>query len=154
MKKVSTAQKLAPGKVNLALSLVGYDNEVTAAMEYVFGSTLVCADAETAKRVTFDPSIRMKSVTLEGDVYDPSGTLSGGSAPQSSGVLVTLQELHGLTKELKSQEQALSKLQALMSREESKIDEARKIKKDVDLKKHEIALTEQQINNNSASSVC
>jgi len=122
-------------------------------MEYVFGSTLICADAETAKRVTFDPSIRMKSVTLEGDVYDPSGTLSGGSAPQSSGVLVTLQELHELTKELKVQEQALSKLQALMAREKTKVDEARKLTKEVALKKHEISLTEQQINNNSASTV-
>jgi len=122
-------------------------------MEYVFGSTLICADAETAKRVTFDPSIRMKSVTLEGDVYDPSGTLSGGSAPQSSGVLVTLQELHELTKELKTQGQALSKLQSLMAREKSKVDEVRKLTKEVALKKHEISLTEQQINNNSASTV-
>ncbi|OMP89021.1 Structural maintenance of chromosomes protein 2 [Diplodia seriata] len=75
--KIGAAQRIAPGKVDLALSLIGYDDEVTAAMEYVFGSTLVCEDAETAKRVTFDPSVRMKSVTLEGDVYDPSGTLSG-----------------------------------------------------------------------------
>ena len=50
-------------------------------MDYVFGNTLICADAETAKRVTFDPSVRMKSITLEGDSYDPSGTLSGGSSP-------------------------------------------------------------------------
>ena len=40
--KIGTAQNLAPGKVDLALSLVGYDEEVVAAMEYVFGSTLVC----------------------------------------------------------------------------------------------------------------
>jgi len=122
-------------------------------MEYVFGSTLVCADAETAKRVTFDPAIRMKSVTLEGDVYDPSGTLSGGSAPQSSGVLVTLQELHELTRQLKTHENALLKLQTLMAREKSKIDEVRKIKKEIDLKTHEISLTEQQISNNSSSTV-
>jgi len=122
-------------------------------MEYVFGSTLVCADAETAKRVTFDPAVRMKSVTLEGDVYDPSGTLSGGSAPQSSGVLVTLQELHELTRQLKTHENALLKLQTLMAREKSKIDEVRKIKKEIDLKTHEISLTEQQISNNSSSTV-
>ena len=27
---------------NLALSLVGYDHEVTKAMEYVFGHTIIC----------------------------------------------------------------------------------------------------------------
>jgi hypothetical protein len=38
---------LAPGKVDLALSLVGYDEEVLAAMNYVFGNTLICDDADT-----------------------------------------------------------------------------------------------------------
>jgi structural maintenance of chromosome 2 len=151
--KVGAAQKLAPGKVDLALSLIGYDDEVNAAMEYVFGSTLVCDDAETAKRVTFDPAVRMKSVTLEGDVYDPAGTLSGGSAPQSSGVLVTLQKLNELTKELQEQERQLSMLQATMAKERKKLDATRKTKQELDLKTHEIKLTEEQISGNSSSSV-
>jgi structural maintenance of chromosome 2 len=151
--KVGAAQKIAPGKVDLALSLIGYDKDVTAAMEYVFGSTLVCEDAETAKRVTFDPAVRMKSVTLEGDVYDPSGTLSGGSAPQSSGVLTTLQKLNELTKEIEIQEHELATLQSTMAREKKKLDAVRKSKQELDLKTHEIKLTEEQISGNSSSSV-
>lgn len=122
-------------------------------MEYVFGSTLVCEDAESAKRVTFDPTVRMKSVTLEGDVYDPSGTLSGGSSPQTSGVLVTLQKLNELTKDLRAQEQALVNLQATMARDKKKLDAARKTKQELDVKVHEIKITEEQINSNSSSSV-
>lgn len=151
--KIGPAQKLAPGKVDLALSLVGYDNEVSAAMEYVFGSTLVCEDAETAKRVTFDPAVRMKSVTLEGDVYDPSGTLSGGSSPNSNGVLVTLGKLNEVTKELNGLELQLSELQTSMAKEKKKMDSARKAKQELDLKSHEIKLTEEQIGGNSSSSV-
>ncbi|KAF1987525.1 putative nuclear condensin complex subunit Smc2 [Aulographum hederae CBS 113979] len=151
--KIGAAQRIAPGKVDLALSLVGYEDEVTAAMDYVFGSTLICEDAATAKKVTFDPAVRMKSVTLEGDVYDPSGTLSGGSAPQSSGVLVTLQKLNEITTELAAQEQALNTLQATMAREKKRLDGARKIKQDLDLKAHEIKLTEEQISGNSSSSI-
>ena len=151
--KIATAQKIAPGKVDLALSLVGYDNEVSTAMEYVFGNTLVCADAATAKRVTFDPAVRMKSITLEGDSYDPSGTLSGGSSPNSSGLLVTLGKLNELTKELKAQEKALADLQATMIREKTKLDQARKIKQELDLKSHEIKLTVEQIGGNSSSSI-
>lgn len=151
--KIGAAQELAPGKVDLALSLVGYNNDVAAAMEYVFGSTLVCQDAETAKRVTFDPSVRMKSVTLEGDVYDPSGTLSGGSSPNSSGVLVTLQELNAITTELAAREDDLATLQASMAKEKKKLDSARRTKQELDLKTHEIKLTEDQINGNSSSSV-
>ena len=151
--KIAAAQKLAPGKVDLALSLVGYDDQVSAAMEYVFGSTLVCEDAETAKKVTFDPAVRLKSVTLEGDVYDPSGTLSGGSSPSSSGVLVTLQKLNEITKELDAREAELDALQATMAQEKKKTDSSRKAKQDLDLKSHEIKLTEEQISGNSSSSI-
>ncbi|KAK3390903.1 putative SMC2 protein [Podospora didyma] len=150
---VAAAQKIAPGKVDLALSLVGFDDEISAAMEYVFGNTLICADADTAKRVTFDPNVRMRSVTLEGDTYDPSGTLSGGSAPNSSGVLVTLQKLNEITRQLKDAESTLETLRARISREKSKLDQAKKIKQELDLKSHEIKLAEEQISGNSSSSI-
>jgi len=151
--KIGAAQKLAPGKVDLALSLIGYDSEVSAAMDYVFGSTLICQDAETAKRVTFDPAVRMKSVTLEGDVYDPSGTLSGGSSPNSSGVLVTLQQLNEISKEMTLRETELRELQASMAKEKKELVAARRTKQELDLKSHEIKLTEEQIGSNSSSSV-
>jgi structural maintenance of chromosome 2 len=96
----------------------------------------------------------MRSVTFQGDTYDPAGTLSGGSAPQSSGVLVTMQKLNEITTELRSQEQQLQQLQATMAKEKKKLDAARKTKQDLDLKKHEIKLTEEQISGNSSSSVC
>ncbi|TQS36157.1 hypothetical protein Golomagni_03400 [Golovinomyces magnicellulatus] len=151
--KVEAAQKLCQGKVDLALSLIGYDREVTAAMDYVFGNTLVCADADTAKKVTFDPNIRMKSVTLEGDSYDPSGTLSGGSPASSSGVLVTLQKLNELNKKLRDKEDSLRDLQAVIASEKQKLDQIRQIKQNLDLKTHEIKLYEERINNNSSSSI-
>lgn len=151
--KIGAAQKIAPGKVDLALSLIGYEEEVSAAMDYVFGTTLICQDAETAKRVTFDPSVRMKSVTLEGDVYDPSGTLSGGSSPNTSGVLVILQKLNEVTKELHRQEVELGELQEMMKREKKKLDAVKSVKQELDLKAHEIKLTEEQINSNSSSSI-
>ncbi|PGH17843.1 hypothetical protein AJ80_04666 [Polytolypa hystricis UAMH7299] len=151
--KIGAAQRIAPGKVDLALSLIGYDDEVISAMQYVFGNTLICQDADTAKRVTFDPSVRMKSVTLEGDVYDPSGTLSGGSAPNSSGVLVILQQLNEIMKELSRNERDLVVLQDTMAREKKKMDAVRATKQELDLKTHEIKLTEDQINGNSSSSI-
>lgn len=151
--KIGAAQKLAPGKVDLALSLIGYDDEVSAAMDYVFGTTLICEDADTAKKVTFDPSVRMKSVTLEGDVYDPSGTLSGGSSPNSSGVLVLLQKLNDLTRQLGEKEHSLKVLQETMRKEKKRMDVSRTTKQELDLKVHEIKLTEEQINGNSSSSV-
>ncbi|KAL9621317.1 MAG: hypothetical protein Q9160_004208 [Pyrenula sp. 1 TL-2023] len=151
--KIGAAKRLAPGKVDLALSLIGYDEQIQVAMDYVFGSTLICQDAETAKKVTFDPSVRLKSVTLEGDVYDPSGTLSGGSSPNTSGVLVILQQLNNVNRQLAEQEQTLFELQEMMKREKKKLDSMRSTKQELDLKTHEIKLTEEQINSNSSSSI-
>ena len=153
VEKIGAAQKIAPGKVDLALSLIGYDEEVLTAMNYVFGNTLISQDSDTAKKVTFDPSVRMKSVTLDGDVYDPSGTLSGGSSPNSSGVLVTLQKLNEITRELRSKERVLATLEETMKKEKKKLDAVRTVKQELDLKNHEIKLTEEAINSNSSSSV-
>ena len=68
------------GKENVqtALSLVGYKSELKPAMEYVFGNSFVCSDMNAAKKVTFDERINKKSVTLDGDSFDPAGTLTGG----------------------------------------------------------------------------
>lgn len=151
--KVGAVQRIAPGKVDLALSLIGYDREVSAAMDYVFGTTLICQDADTAKRVTFDPAVRLKSVTLEGDVYDPSGTLSGGSSPNSSGVLVILQKLNEVTKELQRNQQELQQLQEMMHGEQRKLASIKSVKQELDLKTHEIQLSEEQIKGNSSSSI-
>ena len=151
--KIGAAQKIAPGKVDLALSLIGYEEELNSAMNYVFGNTLISQDADTAKRVTFDPSVRIKSVTLDGDVYDPSGTLSGGSSPNSSGVLVTLQKLNELTREIRGKERILATLEDTMRKEKKKLDSVRALKQELDLKTHEIKMTEEQISGNSSSSV-
>lgn len=71
---------LQVGKENVqtALSLVGYERDLQAAMEFVFGSSFVCKNMEVAKKVTFDEKVMKKSVTLEGDSFDPAGTLTGG----------------------------------------------------------------------------
>ncbi len=122
-------------------------------MEYVFGSTFICSDADTAKRVTFEPSVRTKSVTLEGDVYDPSGVLSGGSSPNTSGVLVTMGKLNELNRQINEESAKLDELRELMAREKKKLDMARKTKQELELKRHEIGLTEEQINSNSSSSI-
>lgn len=122
-------------------------------MEYVFGSTFVCADAETAKLVTFNPAVRMRCVTIDGDVYDPSGTLSGGSAPNSSGILIQIQKLNDINRQLESCKTELRELLTLMESEGKKTEEARKLKQQLDLKEHEIKLSEEQINSNSHSKV-
>ncbi|PVV00023.1 hypothetical protein BB559_000229 [Furculomyces boomerangus] len=141
---IKTAKSLAPGKTDIALSFVGYDKDVEAAMAFVFGNTLICQDANTAKTVTFHNSVRLKSVTLDGDVYDPSGTLQGGSKPSNSGILEQLSLLNNTRIKL---DQALatyngykSKIDSLASTKNS----FNQLSTQIDLSQHELGLVEEQ----------
>ncbi|KAK9146390.1 hypothetical protein Sjap_006293 [Stephania japonica] len=91
----NAASKLVgSGNAELALSLVGYEDEVKMAMSYVFGSTFVCRTVDAAKEVAFNRETRSPSVTLEGDIFQPSGLLTGGSR-KGGGEL--LRQLHMLS---------------------------------------------------------
>ncbi|RMB94710.1 hypothetical protein DUI87_28823 [Hirundo rustica rustica] len=120
---VKLAQSLAGhANLHLALSLIVYDSELQKAMEFVFGTTLVCNNMDNAKKVTFDKRIMTRSVTLDGDVFDPQGTLHGGNclfysyntnnivcaSSQAAPVLSKLQEVKDVEIELKKKESELA----------------------------------------------
>ncbi|CAH7688617.1 SMCs flexible hinge [Phakopsora pachyrhizi] len=110
--QLTAASKISGDSAKLALHLVGYEQDVCRAMEFVFGNTLIYPDALTAKEVTFDQKVCMKSVTQDGDIYDPSGTLSGGSKPSTLGILIKVQELkkvEGLLKDHQSKLEVIKK---------------------------------------------
>jgi structural maintenance of chromosome 2 len=122
-------------------------------MSYVFGDTFICADKSSAQAVTFNKSIGVKSVTLEGDVYDPSGTLSGGAAPSGSGILVKVQELRLLEKEIKVHRDALDGVRRELEGAKKVIEIWRKDKRELDLREHEVRLLEEQVGGSNATKV-
>ena len=151
--KLQAAQRLAPGKVQPALSLVGYAEDVAKAIAYVFSDTLICDDAESAKRVTFNRDVGVRSVTLEGDVYDPSGTLSGGSAPSGSGVLIQVQELLEAESRLNEARKRLQTLEVEEGRSRKDREDWKALKRDLEMKEHELRLLEGQIEGSNAARV-
>jgi structural maintenance of chromosome 2 len=122
-------------------------------MAYVFGDMLVCQDKETAQKVTFNKAVGVKSVTLEGDVYDPSGTLSGGAAPNSSGTIIKVQEVNKLEKDIQAAQVELDDVLKNLNQAKASIDAYRKVKKEADLKQHEISLLEQQVQSSNGAKV-
>ncbi|KAL5569905.1 hypothetical protein UlMin_026480 [Ulmus minor] len=118
------------GKENaeVALSLVGYDDELKTAMEYVFGSTFVCKNTDAAKEVAFNKETRTPSVTLEGDIFQPSGLLTGGSRKGGGDLLRQLNDLAEAELKLSVHQKRLTEIEA-------KINELRPLqKKFMDLK--------------------
>jgi len=64
-----------PKIYDLALNLVSFSGGLTSAFKYALGSTLIVEDVQTAKEVGIG-QIRM--VTLEGDIFNKSGSITGG----------------------------------------------------------------------------
>ena len=120
-------------------------------MTFVFGDTLICDDAESAKAVTFHPQVGLRSVTIQGDVYDPSGTISGGSAPSSSGLLVKVQALKRAEAALQEAKDELGRLEHEEQSGKAARDAWTKAKRDLEMKQHEVKLLEEQVTGSNAA---
>ncbi|KAI3693000.1 hypothetical protein L6452_32826 [Arctium lappa] len=100
------------GNAEVALSLVGYDDELQSAMEYVFGSTFVCKTGDVAREVAFNRQVSTPSVTLEGDIFQPSGLLTGGSRKGGGDLLRQLHALAEAESELSLHQKRLIEIEA------------------------------------------
>uniref|UniRef100_A0A8C6PG32 Structural maintenance of chromosomes 2 n=1 Tax=Nothobranchius furzeri TaxID=105023 RepID=A0A8C6PG32_NOTFU len=132
--------KVGADNVHTALSLVGYESDLRKAMEYVFGSTLVCDTLDNAKKVAFDKQVLTKTVTLGGDIFDPQGTLSGGARSQSASVLSSLQEVKDVQDNLNNKEAQLQGTEQELARLKGTAEKYRQLKQE-----HELKAEEEQI---------
>ncbi|KAE8632219.1 hypothetical protein XENTR_v10001478 [Xenopus tropicalis] len=135
--------------VHLALSLVGYESELQKAMEYVFGTTLVCDTMDNAKKVTFDRKIMTKTVTLGGDTFDPQGTLSGGARSQNASVLAKLQELKHVQEELRAKETQLQEVEKELMSLKNTVERYRQLKQQWEMKSEEADLLQTKLQQSS-----
>ncbi|KAJ7083090.1 condensin complex subunit SMC2 [Mycena belliarum] len=137
--------------VRSALSLVRYPSNVAKAIEFVFSDTLICDTPEVAQKVTFADAVRLRSVTYAGDVYDPSGSLSGGSAPNTSGVLIRVQKLLEAEERLAKARTELEELDKAQSQSQKARDEWKTRARELDMKEHELKLMEEQMQGSNAA---
>nr|AGU69477.1 structure maintenance of chromosomes 2 [Crypthecodinium cohnii] len=144
---VRQAKSVMPqgGDLHLAMEIVGFDKDVQSAMKFVFGGFLVCDTPETAKQVTFHPNVRVRSVTKDGDLYDPAGTITGGSAPRGGNLLMRLQELADCEKQVHSQRQEYEQINLEMRKMQAASEKYFSVERDLQCKDHELKLIEERI---------
>ncbi|GJT65087.1 structural maintenance of chromosomes protein 2-1 [Tanacetum coccineum] len=137
----NAAVKLASkGNAEVALSLVGYDDELQTAMEYVFGSTFVCKTSDAAREVAFDHNVKTPSVTLEGDIFNPSGLLTGGSRKGGGYLLRQLHALGEAESELSVHQKRLSDIEAKISELLPLEKKYNDLKSQLELKSYDLSL--------------
>jgi structural maintenance of chromosome 2 len=144
---VRQARAILPegGECHLAYEIIGCDKSVQSAMKFVFGGYLVCDSAETAKKVTFHPNVRVRTVTRDGDLYDPAGTITGGSAPKGGNILMKLQELQDLEGKVQQQRSEYELLRKQLQKSQAGSASFDSLERDLKCKEHELSLIEDRI---------
>ncbi|CAI4061130.1 hypothetical protein SKDZ_06G0960 [Saccharomyces kudriavzevii ZP591] len=147
------AKTIAPGKVELAINLIKFDKTVTKAMEFIFGNSLICEDPETAKKITFHPKIRIRSITLQGDVYDPEGTLSGGSKNTSDSLLVDIQKYNQIQKKIGTLQADLNHVTEESQQQYATSQKTKTVQNDLSVSVHKLDLAKRNLEVNPASQI-
>jgi len=107
------------GFVGIASKLVSYDPQYTAVMENLLGRIVITETIDQAISMAKKYANRFKIVTLDGQVLNAGGSMTGGSVSREAGILSRANELAKLT----AQEQELTEK---LQKSEEEYTEARR----------------------------
>ena len=85
-----------PGFVGLGNELIQFDPRYEKIFSNLLGRTVVAEDMDKAIAMARKYNYRFKIVTLDGQVLNPGGSMTGGSASRSAGILSRANELERL----------------------------------------------------------
>ena len=93
------------GFVGVASELVGSDPQYRGIVENLLGRTVIVSDMDAAIHMSQKYKNRFKIVTLDGQVMNPGGSMTGGSVNKDAGILSRANELEKLTAQEKKLQQ-------------------------------------------------
>lgn len=121
-----------PGFVGIASELVTNDSSVQTIIDNLLGHTIVAESLESANEIARAMQFRNRVVTLEGDVMNAGGSMTGGGGRQNNTSPIFSQkvELDNLTKFILENEKVLVQLrQNQMESEEAQATLEQKVQK-------------------------
>ena len=100
------------GFVGMADSLIGYDSKYAEIVSSLLGRTVVVEDIDAATAIAKKYGYRFKVVSLDGQVVNPGGSLTGGSLGKNSGLLSRTGDIENLKNQAKKLEEKLAEKQS------------------------------------------
>ncbi|WP_423410006.1 chromosome segregation protein SMC [Heyndrickxia sp. MSNUG] len=147
--------------IGTAADLVQFNEKYADVVKSLLGNVVVAKDLKGANEIAKILQYRSRIVTLEGDVVNPGGSMTGGAVKQKSSSLLSRKgELEDLTKKLVEMEEKTSLLESRVKSlksevqsSETKLEELRKKGEDLRLKEQtlkgdlrEVELEQKNIN--------
>ena len=150
---VAAATKVSGGDARLALSLVTYDEDLQSVMSYVFGKAFVCRDTATARAVAFDNNVLTNCVTVEGDLLNPGGLLTGGSRNGGVSVLAKLHALQQAELDLESLQKTYADAKAVLIETQALSKQASSLESIVDQSGHALTIVKEKLQGSESAQV-
>ena len=146
--------------VDIASNLLKYDNKYKSIIENLLGNVIVVKDLDSANKISKVINNKYKIVTLDGDVVNPGGSITGGSYKNKNSILTSRYELEEVIKKISKSENDLSIIEDSINVNDeyyAKLDRERKellveinsrseLLKERNNKKEELVLRKESIN--------
>ena len=110
-----------PAYVALAYELVNYAQENTTIIENLLGNVLVASSLEGASQIARLCGFKYRVVTLEGDIVNAGGSLTGGAVKQQSSLFSRKAELDKLVTTLADMESTIQSAEQTVATKKEQI---------------------------------
>lgn len=138
-----------PGYIGVASELVKNKRDVQNIIDNLLGQTIVAETLESANKIARATQFRNRVVSLEGDVINAGGSMTGGGGRQNTTSPIFTQkiELDTLTKFIDQNEKVVLEMQAQQEELEEELQKLETQATTVRIQGEEMRLKEQQLKN-------
>ena len=131
--------------INLAYKLVSFDESNRSIIENVLGNVIVASNLKGASEIARLIGYKFRVVTLEGDIVNAGGSLTGGAMKQQSSLFTRKVELEQLVSQIEQMESAITKAEQTVATEKEKLGHLRNELESLKLQVDQLKQEEQQV---------
>ena len=111
------------GYIDIASNLITCEDRYRNVVEYLLGRIIIVRDIDAAIAMAKKYNNRFKIVTLDGQVMNPGGSMTGGSVNKEAGILSRANELQKLTAEEKELKEKLQEAETQLQEAQRQVDQ-------------------------------
>ena len=131
-KKLETIKGKSQGVLGIASDLIKYDKKYEQVILNLLGRTVITDNMDTAIKLAKENGYTFRIVTMEGDIINPSGSISGGSVNKKTVKLLgRSKEIQELEKQIgiikKTQEDLKAKKEEILNSSNYILENAKKL---------------------------
>ncbi|MBU8915308.1 chromosome segregation protein SMC [Bacillus sp. FJAT-29953] len=135
-----------PALIGTAVSLVQFDGKYAEVMNNLLGNVVIAKDLKGANELAKMLQYRVRLVTLDGDVVNPGGSMTGGAVKQKSSSLLSRKtELEGLKEKLVIMEDKTADLEKTVKSLKEEVQTSEAALEEIRKSGEDLRLSEQSI---------